>query len=192
MIVIGDVHNHLINEYLIIVNSTNDRTIQLGDFGLQYAHDIMLKNVDCKKHKVIFGNHEYYPYLNKKHSCKNYSLIDNKIMTIRGAYSIDWYRRIEGVTWFNNEEMNYAELQETIDFYIKHKPQIVLSHDCPTIVRQQIFNIDKISVTCQAMQTMLEFHKPAMWIFGHHHEYINEKIDGINFICLDELKSMKI
>ena len=37
---------------------------------------------------------------------------------------------------------------------------------------------------------MFDLHKPAVWIFGHHHQTISFEFQGTIFQCLTEL-SMK-
>jgi len=190
MLLISDVHAQ-IDKYLNIVNSTTKNTIQMGDFGMKKANDYAIKNMDTDRNKVNFGNHDYYPYLLKKHSLRNFSLINDKIMTIRGAYSPDRYRRFEGFDWFSNEEMNNNEMTEAVIFYEKHKPKIVVSHDCPSNIRKEYFGYES-TITSQGMQIMLNIHKPALWVFGHYHKHLDIKVDGTNFICLEELKTIDI
>jgi predicted phosphodiesterase len=190
IVLIGDVHGK-IEKYLNIINSTSYSTIQLGDFGFKKHHEYILNNVDCLKNKVCFGNHDDYNYLNRKHSLKNFSIINNKIMSIRGAFSIDKYCRTEGVNWFSNEEMNYNEFGEVVDTYEKYKPKIVISHECPSIIKVDHFGY-KDSFTSKSMQFILNIHKPDIWVFGHHHVSLDLKIDGVRFICLNELETITI
>lgn len=192
IIVIGDVHGKL-NQYLEILQKyPNHSSIQVGDFGFQKEHDWHLKNINSDNHKINFGNHDYYPYLFEKHSLENFSLINNEIITIRGAWSIDRANRIEGIDWFATEEMNYADMNAALDFYEANKPRIVISHDCPHDIRKLLFGIEEKSITTNGLQAMLEIHKPELWVFGHHHVSVNETIDGTRFRCLAELETMEL
>jgi len=84
--------------------------------------------------------------------------------------------------------MNQKEMQNAIDQYIKDKPKIIISHDCPNIVRKYFFNISDKSLTTNGMQFMFDSYKPDLWIFGHHHKSKNEVIEGTKFVCLSELE----
>jgi hypothetical protein len=188
IIIIGDVHGKLIQYHKILKDFPNHSSIQVGDFGFQKHHDWHMENINANQHKINFGNHDYYPYLFETYSLENYSLINNEIMTIRGAWSIDKIHRTEGIDWFANEELNYGDMQAAIDFYETNKPRIVISHDCPHNIRKLLFGIEQKSITTNGLQVMLEIHKPELWVFGHNHISVNEVIDGTKFICLEELE----
>jgi len=186
--IIGDVHGK-IYEYKKIINNSKF-TIQVGDFGFKEEHQWHLMNVDSSKHKINFGNHDDYSFLHEKHSLSNYSIDkNNNLMTIRGAFSIDRRYRIEGRDWWANEELNYNEMLEVVDIYAKEKPKIVVSHDCPQIIRQHLFGVTEKSITSNGLQTMFETHQPDIWLFGHHHRSKNVNINGTQFICLNELET---
>lgn len=192
IIVIGDVHGKTNRYHKILKSFPKHDSIQVGDFGFQSHHDWHMKKINGDQHKINFGNHDYYPYLFEKHSLENYSLINNEIMTIRGAFSIDKMDRVEGLDWFANEELNYGEMQGAIDFYEINKPRIVISHDCPHEIRKLLFGIEAKSITTNGLQVMFEIHKPELWVFGHHHTSVNEVIDGTRFRCLAELETMEL
>lgn len=189
-LLIGDVHGK-INEYLKIINKTKFSTIQLGDFGFKKQHNWHLKNIDNSKHKILFGNHDDYTFLNENHSLGDYYSNDN-YMCVRGAYSIDQHHRIENVDWWRNEELSYNEMIDAIDHYNTIKPKIMLTHDCPQIIRQHIFGITEKSITSNALQMMFENHQPDTWVFGHHHRSVDVVIKNTRFVCLNELETMVI
>jgi len=192
IIVIGDVHGKLKQYHDILKKYPKHSSIQVGDFGFQKHHDWHIENINGNQHKINFGNHDYYPYLFETHSLENYSLINNEIMTVRGAFSIDRVNRTEGIDWFAYEELNYVEMQAAIDFYETNKPRIVISHDCPHKLRSLLFGIEAKSITTNGLQAMLDIHKPELWVFGHHHTSVNELIDGTRFRCLAELEMMEL
>ena len=161
-------------------------SIQLGDFGFKREHDWFIENIDSNVHKINFGNHDYYPYLNEPHSLGNYQYSDG-IFTVRGAWSIDRDYRREGVDWFADEEMNYTEMMACLNYYEKIKPRIVVSHECPNTPREEFFNIWNQSNTSHILEAMFQIHQPETWIFGHHHSPRNQVINGTRFICLPEL-----
>lgn len=191
--IIGDVHGK-VYQYSHILNKLDkdSETIQVGDFGFRTHHEWHINNVDSNKHKINFGNHDDYTFLNKPHSLGNYSYLNDEIMTVRGAYSIDKEYRTEDVSWWKNEELNYQEFQEAIDFYSDKKPKIMITHECPQEIRRFLFNIEEKSITSNGLQSMFEIYQPDLWIFGHHHKKKCELINGTKFICLGELDTIDL
>ena len=192
LLVIGDVHGK-VNEYWKILQKWDKRhcSIQVGDFGFKKQHEWHLKNIDFSQHQINFGNHDDYSFLHEPHSLSNWSYgFESKKMTVRGAFSIDKSYRTENVDWWQNEELNYEEMQNAIDFYNFNKPKIMITHDCPDYARRYLFGIRDKSITSNGLQQMFENHQPDVWIFGHHHRSKNEVINGTRFICLAELETI--
>lgn len=187
LLIIGDVHGNT-DYYHKIIKSTNLHSIQVGDFGFEESHNWYLKNIDSNKHKINFGNHDNTNFLKEKYSLGDYGMYNKHIMTVRGADSVDKTYRIEGADWWRNEELNYQEMQNAIDFYTLHKPKIMITHDCPQSIREKQFNIFDKSITSNGLQAMFEIHQPDLWIFGHHHKSVNINHNNTNFICLRELE----
>jgi len=190
LLLIGDVHGK-VNDYWKIVSQTNKLSIQVGDFGFKNQHEWHLKNIDFSQHQINFGNHDDYSFLHEPHSLSNFS-IGNEYMTVRGADSIDKGYRTENVDWWKNEELNYNEMQNAIDHYIHNKPKLMITHDCPQIVRQHLFGITDKSMTSNGLQMMFENHQPDLWVFGHHHKSKDVVINGTRFVCLAELETMVV
>lgn len=190
MLIIGDVHSK-VNFYWKLIQGI-DESIQVGDFGFAEQHEWHIANCDSTKHKIVFGNHDDYAYLNRVHSLGNWSWNANyDLFTIRGAKSIDRMHRIEGVSWWKEEELNWTESNEVIDNYSTIKPRIVISHDCPESISMHWFGHSG-SFTRVLLQNLLEIHTPELWIFGHHHRNKNDMINGTRFICLGELQTFTI
>lgn len=193
MLVIGDVHGKVNEYWKIVQKNKGNKSIQCGDFGFKTQHDWFLQNIDFNLNKICFGNHDYFPYLNMPHSCGNFQFFeDQSIFTVRGAYSIDQYHRTEGRDWFSNEELNYSEFHDLIDYYLEVKPNVVISHDAPHSIRQTLFGITDKSTTSNGLQAMFENHQPDLWIFGHHHQSKDVNINRTRFICLKELETFLI
>lgn len=191
--IIGDVHGH-IKEYKEITDQC-DISICVGDFGFEKEWDWHTKYIKGN-HSIVMGNHDYYPYLDTHPaSLRNWNFLPGlNIFTIRGAKSIDKHLRVEGRDWFANEELTYAEGLEAFDAYVKYKPKIVISHDCPQSVIEAMFKyawMDK-SITTQLLQTMFEAHQPNLFIFGHHHSSKDMTINSTRFICLNELETFNV
>lgn len=192
ILIIGDVHGKLI-EYENIIKSTELSSIQVGDFGFGEHHRWHLSNIDSEKHKINFGNHDNYDFLGGKHSLGDYSFqFKNKLMTIRGADSIDKNWRTEGVSWWRNEEIDYYLLQGIIDIYYERKPEVIISHDCPQSIREKLFGISDCSRTSAALQTMFELHQPKLWVFGHYHKSVSTIENHTVFQCLKELETLEV
>jgi hypothetical protein len=197
--IIGDVHGK-ISAYGGIVSKIpfRDMSICVGDFGFKYEWDWYLqKKIDGDirpNNHINPGNHDYGPYLNDKtKSLGNWHYFeDENIFTVRGAWSIDKIHRTEGFDWFDNEELTYAEGLEALDEYVKVKPRIIVSHDCPQHVRNSLFGIVEKSITTNLLQAMFDVHQPELWVFGHHHKHRDANIFGTRFICLEELKTLEI
>lgn len=186
--VIGDIHGK-VKEYQKIISNV-DSSIQLGDFGFRKEHNWHIANVDSNKHKIVFGNHDDTYFLDFPHSLGNTSWnAELSILTIRGADSIDRYRRCEGVDWFCDEELTYKQLLEAHNLCALYKPRIIITHDCPQEICASLFGITDRSRTRQCLQSIFELHQPDLWLFGHHHRSKNISINGTNFICLSELET---
>lgn len=197
MIIIGDIHCKVDQYFQLIKNEQS--SLQVGDFGFKEEHDWHLENVS-NHHRVNFGNHDYYPYLNKPHSCGNFSY-DGTIFTIRGAHSIDRHKRLESVDWFENEELNAVEQLEVLDAYLLHKPEIVIAHDAPMFVTTELFGFPKPmdidylkykSQTRALLEHLVKEHPPKIFIFGHFHKSKDEVIEGTRYICLKELETFNL
>ena len=196
VLLIGDVHGK-VNEYNGILNNAfveeiND-TIQLGDFGFQKQHDWFIENVHVGNHKILFGNHDYYPYLDKPYSLGNFGYIEEyDLFYIRGAWSIDYRYRVLGRDLFENEELNIQESNECIQLYKEIKPKYVISHDCPLMVYPSVItNTGKIrnSSTPRLLDELFRTHRPEEWYFGHHHNSKTINMNNTKFQCLNELET---
>lgn len=190
MRIIGDVHGK-IAEYEQLLSGL---TIQLGDLGFNSAHDRQLYRWNiCSKHYVVFGNHDYYPYVNQPYSLNGcYEFEGYRVACIRGANSIDKAYRVVGQDWFAEEEQSYSELSNLIADIVKFKPDIIISHDCPQWIAKDYFGIKDLSRTRQALQVLSEMVSPQMWVFGHHHKSMKVSKCGVDYRCLTELEFMEI
>lgn len=187
--IIGDVHQNF-DDYLRIVDES-DYSIQLGDMGFDYSG---IEHLDALKHKFIPGNHDNY-YNLPEHAFKGDwgegHLGNMRFMYIRGAYSVDRKMRITGISWWPEEEINYKNANDLLNKVGEIKPDIILSHDCPTICHEYgvLTNSKKSkpSFTTRLLCELWKTWKPSLWVFGHHHNNWQKKINKTQFICLDEL-----
>jgi predicted phosphohydrolase len=201
IVVIGDVHGKT-EQYQKMLRQkyADDRTIQCGDMGIGFKGVGLHKMPD--NHKWFRGNHdnpakcrEHYNYMG------DYGYLpEDRLFWLAGAASIDRVFRVEGISWWSDEELTWTELEKVIELYAKSKPKYVVSHECPREANNWLL-IDMMgsyfaakgdlqnSRTCCAMQAMLETHQPEKWVFGHYHIFKEFKIPRFDteFICVPEL-----
>ena len=196
---IGDIHGKF-DRYREIAD-VDYPTVQVGDFGVgfggQYWHDTVNEFHSSGQHRFIRGNHD------DPQRCRTEmtgyiadGTVENDVMYIGGAWSIDHKHRIPGVDWWEDEELSYSELETLIDVYAATRPRVMITHDCPTTVAYHMFirggkslggNVQILTRTGEAFQTMFEIHQPEVWVFGHWHVSKRQEINGTEFICLGEL-----
>lgn len=209
--IVGDIHGEF-NEYSHYTLGVGryrhatepappDRSIQVGDFGIGFYSPYWHESVnDWMKlnsgHRFIRGNHD------DPDMCKTMSgyiadgTIEDDVMYIGGAWSIDHSLRTAGIDWWPNEELSVKELETLIDVYLTVKPRVMITHDCPTQVAWDMFisRGDSISGqhhiktrTGEALQAMFDIHRPEFHFFGHWHNTRELNLHGTRFICLGEL-----
>lgn len=203
LLLIGDIHDD-IQHYISLINRAKstgfDRSYQLGDLGYKdtYDHwkDFTIKLQNHPHNYVVRGNHDF-PCINPRviNTFDCHELNDeHRLFMVRGAFSIDKDYLQLGTTYFQDEELNYNEMTAAMDSYLEQRPTIVLSHDCPNIVRELMFNIpnnaSNRTKTSSFLQEMFEEHKPKYWVFGHHHRNAILEIDGTTFICVADRSSL--
>lgn len=196
MIIIGDVHGltFQLSQKLKNYDIENIKIIQLGDFGFQKTHDWWIENMNTEIHKINFGNHDYFPYLNKSYSLGrfNFTFIEG-LFTVAGATSIDKYLRTEGIDYFREEDqIKFEQVNKLLDSYERIKPRFVITHDCPSFIREKLFSIYDKQPIPTLLNEMFKIHQPDFWVFGHHHRSKQIKIDKTQFICLGELEFLEI
>lgn len=188
---IGDVHGK-ISGYLDIVRGA-EYSIQLGDFGFRDKWNwLNSSGLSPDKHKILGGNHEHYPsYFESKYSLGNFGVLTHggiSFFYLRGAKSIDKYNRVEGVDWFQEEEIDYRVMSWALDVYAMERPSIVITHDCPLSIKRQLIGGTCRDATSYLLQSMLDIHKPDAWYFGHHHRSWRSGI----FRCLNILEYLDV
>lgn len=185
-----------IGEYVSITDEF-DRTIQLGDMGFRDDYLKIRGLLNPAHHKFIPGNHDDYDTL-PPHALGDYGHIPwvHNGFYMRGGRSIDRHLRIEGVSWWRQEELTYSFMQLAIDWYKAQRPDIVMTHECPAQVlpfigRKDLPNMSA-SMTARALANMLDEHQPTLWLFGHHHKKWEGDIRGTHFRCVDILDTFEL
>ena len=197
MFFIGDVHGEFV-EYKNILDSLpkNSVSIQLGDMGLGFSklfdkyypenfpnayfirgnHDNPKK---CSEYKNYLGDYGYNTNLG--------------VFYISGAFSIDRAFRTEDIDWWKIEELSYFEFNKMIEMYKEIKPDVVISHDCPSIVYHHVVKGDfKNNSTSSALSCAFGEHQPKVWIFAHHHQNVEFVHKETQFYCVDSLNVLEI
>lgn len=218
MLVIGDVHGKY-NDYYNLVKDARS-SFQIGDFGFHRAWDsLCYSDLDPKMHRVGQGNHDPHYELNPqiKWWTGRYGPVKvdgHNIFWIGGALSIDMaYRVADWVnserinkSWWPNEQLSYAEMEDCKKKWKNKKPQIVFSHTAPESIILHHFNGNKganimdaygwgsdyTDMTSQFLEHLLGIHKPDLWVFGHFHRSWTQTIKGTEFRCLAELETFNL
>lgn len=181
--IIGDIHEDYSFYHATIAKLKH--SVQVGDFGFDYR---TFEKVSME-HRFLGGNHDNY---DSYHDCKN-SLGDYgqcsiggvQLYFVRGARSIDLNRRTIGVDWWENEELSYQQSCAALVDYKKVRPAVMVSHDCPTVVKTIMLGEDSVRTsTNELLQQMFDAHCPNFWYFGHHHVDKSFSVGQCMFVCV--------
>lgn len=203
---IGDVHGKF-KRYRELIRDV-PFSIQVGDMGVGFMgfrggelrpltnppHDAMAEG----RHLFIRGNHDNPEVCRRQEFwIPDGSLVDG-IYCLGGASSVDRAYRTEGLDWWADEELSYAELDLMIDEYATLKPEVVVTHECPDSVAGELMRamnrtkFEDGSRTRQALDRMFAIHQPKMWFFGHWHVSARFDMAGTKFACLNELEYVDV
>ena len=191
---IGDVHGKM-GDYLHITDGCAE-SIQVGDFGAGF---VPLPSLDLK-HRFIRGNHDSPDVCRRSQNWIADGTVETigsaRVLFCGGAWSSDQWHRTEGVSWWRDEECSQPLLHTCIDLAESHRPDVVITHDCPRSILSSMFGSHthhyQPSRTNQALDAVFDLHRPRLWIFGHHHISVRRNILGTEFICLAELNYIDI
>lgn len=200
---IGDIHGRIYDYQSYSISDFKGPTIQVGDFGIGFAGPYWHESVAAwqqsnPQHRFIRGNHDNLSKCKSMPGFIKDGTIENDVMFIGGAYSIDVARRTEGVDWWRDEELSVAELSILVDVYASVKPRVMITHDAPTDVTEKMFILSGLAIggmsakkintrTGQALQAMFDIHQPDEWYFGHWHHTMQYKYGRTIFQCIGEL-----
>lgn len=135
----------------------------------------------------IYGGAEAFQVRNNIFILKDVQILNidgTRILTIRGAESIDKKQRIEDFDWWRNEELSYSEMQlsynkimENIDY------DYVVTHTAPFDIINKLEGFHmKPDRTSQFLNQIYKVIKYKRWYFGHFHKDVN--IKNTRFTCL--------
>lgn len=197
---IGDVHAKF-DRYLELILDENNilPTIQVGDFGVFNSETReALEPLIPSRNFVIRGNHDNLSELSKMKNIfiPDGGMLHNTLM-IGGASSIDRHLRTEGKDWWPDEQLSYETTQEILAKLKESDPTVVISHDAPHRVVQEIFGVDDHDNTRMYLDEVYMNCQPDLWIFGHWHrrqkmvkQHPRFRHRDTTFICLEELGTL--
>lgn len=195
--IIGDIHSNW-SDYKIVTKNISHNSIQVGDFGIGFNNGYWDARVNkyhgSGQHKFIRGNHDH-PVICKQTmvGCIKDGTIEDDVLYIGGAKSINHASLTEGKNWWKDEELSYVELDAIVLKHSVQKPRILITHDCPTIAAYRMFISDPnfhsngvlhTTRTGEALQSMTDLHQPEFHFFGHWHATITKKIGNTTYVCL--------
>lgn len=204
---ISDIHGER-RVYLTFIKDA-PYSLQLGD--LDFSYDWLLtEEVDSSRHKFLPGNHDNYDAIPQSpHALKDFGVWSTPlgdIFFVRGAWSIDWRARtkfdvykngklVHAKDLWDEEELSMPQCYEALELYKTLRPKLLITHDCPRRIVAHISDPSMakgwgygenvvLTRTGALLEAMLEFHRPKVHIFGHHHRSFDRYIDGATGIAL--------
>lgn len=105
-----------------------------------------------------------------------YTIEGKTFFVVPGAESIDKEYRIENVSWWKQEQMNYSQWREVFDKAEELKSvDYILAHDIPESVFYYLISdptfgtLKKISSTSKGLQSLIEKLEYKQGFSGHYH-----------------------
>lgn len=205
MRLVGDVHGKY-KQYKDLVRG-HPGSIQVGDMGLgfrrvegfrcgEFTQNPPHAFMKAENHRFIRGNHDNPGECEKNSQWIKDGSIDNGIMFIGGAESIDKAFRVKDFTWWEDEELSQKAFDLAMHAYLRNKPHAMITHECPQEVANHLFGRienklkwNQLQHTRKNFQEMFAKHQPKLWVFGHWHTSFDTVINGTRFVCLAELEA---
>ena len=200
-IFLGDVHNN-IRHCINVANQNPDATIiQVGDLGIGspqsnqtfWSTAAELNKILPANFRFFVGNHDCRTEAKKTPHClSDYGEAYNRFFFVSGADSIDRASRIEGLSWWADEELSIVQANDCLDKWKESKLNILVSHDCPQSFAEGFMLIYDKTLTRSLLQEMIDVRKPKMVIFGHHHNTRRLKFNDIDVVGLGVNETFEI
>lgn len=183
---IGDVHGNISHCVSVCKSNPTSTIIQIGDLGVGFLHPKKFADLP-NNFRFFVGNHDCREIANSiPHCLGDFGEVSNSFFFVSGADSIDKDMRIEGISWWKDEELSYSQATHCLKLWEKSKVKILVSHDLPQSFAESYKLIYEKSLTRNLLQKMIEVRKPEMVIFGHHHTSSRFNHNGIQGIGLAE------
>ena len=220
IVLCGDIHGAF-NKLRYDVNRLHEDAyiIQVGDFGMGFQKpnyykdhafpdlNEVLEKKNCHLY-VIHGNHDDPSYFNQTNNPFDFSnitllsdyselnLLGKSILLVGGAVSIDRRFRIEGKTWWSDENFN-LKLEDQFP-YKDREYDLVVTHTRPSVCGafkgfdnikywcdQDPDLINDLIIESQSMDKLWEWTKPKWFCYGHFHKSLTTQYENTTFKCLD-------
>lgn len=187
--IFGDIHGDI--PFVVENRLIGHKNIIVGDVGVGFVGQNELDLLTENGIHFIRGNHDDPSACRKQPNYIPDGTYEDGVMFIGGAYSIDHAWRIEGVSWWRDEELSMNELQDMIDIYLELKPRVMITHEIPECVADRLCQwrgykkFSDGSRTRKAFEEMFMMHKPELWFAGHWHVSYSENLLGTRFIVLN-------
>ena len=216
--VIGDVHGQIdcalkrgASSYLELIAKC-EYSVQLGDMGNAETYAELVAHVDVTNHRFFGGNHDQYDSL-PPHSLGDYGMREIgsvPFFFVRGAKSIDKKdllehgKRLGRKLWFEEEELSESIHDKIATAFSIAKPDVMLTHECPESISPFILeHVQSHSYVFQRsrhltsrtglfLESLLQIHRPKIWLFGHYHHNWRYVDDDVAFQCIGELSYLDL
>ena len=204
--IIGDVH-HKYNKLKNIIQE-NEYYVQVGDMGFDYRG---LRNINSNTSKFFPGNHDNFDTLLENpppHYLGRYGIYELngvEFFYIGGGYSIDEaFRRQDRIhtnrkTWWHQEQLTFAEMEDCKRLFLENRPKLVLTHSpcrsiisqitTPDLIKKFGFDDDFYCQTSLFLDHLFSLHQPLTWISGHMHKSYEIQKGNTLFKGLAELET---
>ena len=187
---IGDVHGKIADYRMVRKAATC--SIQVGDMGIGFVRN---PAPVADGHMFIRGNHDNPAECRARADhLGDFGITDIgrfRILYVAGGFSIDRAGRLPGVSWWEDEELSYADFEKILDLVQADGAavDIVVSHEAPTAITFQLGLGQVINTrTSQGLEAIRRVIKPKLWVFGHYHMRFYRTVDGCQYVGLDELE----
>lgn len=205
--VVGDIHGDWSRLDEIIEKYRDDLSVAkilcVGDLTSARRERSRIPREFDPKFSFIHGNHDDpSEYLNHPNFLGRYGVLEienRKVFYAGGAYTPEL--AIDTACWWQNEGLSYSECQQAYNLYVEAKPDMVLSHDCPACLQQEMVELAREKnpatavfgppVKCwynAAFDEMLLKHRPQAWCWGHWHNPWEMENCGTLFRCVGYLE----
>lgn len=183
---VGDIHSN-VNHLIKLGNTFKEHTVvQIGDFGIGRVNTEFVKKELPANVKFFVGNHDNRQLAKTIPNCLgDFGEFEGKFFFVSGAYSIDQADRTEGVSWWRDEELTYAQGQEALEQWEESKVDVLVTHDVPQSFTEGYFLIYDRCLTRNLLEGMIQVRKPKLLISGHHHKHIFMNVNGIEWRSLN-------
>lgn len=213
LLFLGDTHGNW-NKLLRTISSkdiTNAHIISVGDIGMGFTprreqNTCKMLNDDFSKRNITFygirGNHDDPEYFNgdKRVNLSNFKLLADYVLMehnskliqfIGGAVSIDRTARRPGISFWENEGLNYHKHEcQHVDILVTHTaPSWCFPQQFNNMVygwaREDAYLLEDLTNERAVMDEIFKICQPTLHLYGHFHSSWTETINNCSHRLLD-------